>query len=152
MPRLACEEEAQPVARANVRAGAWPWLIVDVRRKTMTKAKELSAARAKIQAELEGKTLLRVNYTALKKDDAAYLPHGIFFIAAGWYRDEPFHCRDCGKLEIWTAQQQKWWYEVAKGSVHQVATRCRSCRKAQKKKKEAHAARTRAGYEKKKRA
>jgi hypothetical protein len=32
-----------------------------------------------------------------------------------FYRDYEFSCIDCGSLEIWTAEQQKWWYEVAKG-------------------------------------
>jgi len=31
---------------------------------------------------------------------------------------------------VWTAEQQKWWYEVAKGPIFSVAVRCRECRKA----------------------
>jgi hypothetical protein len=34
-----------------------------------------------------------------------------------YYEDTPFICIDCGKEEIWTAEQQQWWYEVAKGSI-----------------------------------
>lgn len=45
-----------------------------------------------------------------------------------FYADTPFQCRDCGSDEIWTAEQQKWWYEVAKGPIGSVAVRCRSCR------------------------
>jgi hypothetical protein len=37
------------------------------------------------------------------------------FLIRGYYRDESFTCRDCGVVEVWTATQQKWWYEVAKG-------------------------------------
>lgn len=33
-----------------------------------------------------------------------------------YYEDKEFECTDCGKTALWTAQQQKWWYEVAKGS------------------------------------
>lgn len=44
------------------------------------------------------------------------------------YRDKPFKCVDCGKKEVWTATQQKWWYEVAKGPVQSTAIRCRPCR------------------------
>ena len=34
-----------------------------------------------------------------------------------FYIDRPFSCRDSGVEEIWTAIQQKWWYEVAKGHI-----------------------------------
>lgn len=46
-----------------------------------------------------------------------------------FYKDEPFVCVDCGKPEVWTARQQQWWYEVAKGSIYSTAKRCRECRK-----------------------
>jgi hypothetical protein len=46
-----------------------------------------------------------------------------------FYQDEPFVCADCGKSEVWTARQQQWWYEVAKGSIYSTAKRCRECRK-----------------------
>ncbi|MCA9203194.1 MAG: zinc-ribbon domain containing protein [Planctomycetales bacterium] len=37
-------------------------------------------------------------------------------------------CVDCGKSQVWSAQQQKWYYEVAKGSLYATAIRCRECR------------------------
>lgn len=43
--------------------------------------------------------------------------------------DVPFTCIDCGKSEIWSAQQQEWYYSVAKGSLYATAVRCRECRK-----------------------
>lgn len=45
-----------------------------------------------------------------------------------FYRDYEFTCVDCGGHEVWTAEQQKWWYEVAKGSIYSGAKRCRACR------------------------
>lgn len=45
-----------------------------------------------------------------------------------FYVDKPFICRDCGAEEIWTAKQQKWWYEMAKGHIDSTAIRCRKCR------------------------
>jgi hypothetical protein len=45
-----------------------------------------------------------------------------------FYINKPFECRDCGAKEIWTAKQQKWWYEVAKGYIDSTAIRCRRCR------------------------
>jgi len=45
-----------------------------------------------------------------------------------FYVDQPFDCVDCGKHEVWTATQQKWYFEVAKGSIYCRAVRCRTCR------------------------
>src|SRR4051812_35983077 len=49
-----------------------------------------------------------------------------------FYEDRPFICVDCGKEEVWTAAQQKWWYEVAKGPIYSRAVRCRACRQARR--------------------
>lgn len=54
------------------------------------------------------------------------------FAKRGFYEDQNFECRDCGKAEVWKATQQKWWYEVAKGDVRTVAVRCRSCRRRER--------------------
>ena len=54
------------------------------------------------------------------------------FIRRGYYLDQPFQCRDCGTSEIWTGSQQKWWYEIAKGSVLTDARRCRPCRRKER--------------------
>lgn len=45
-----------------------------------------------------------------------------------YYEDREFTCVDCGREEVWTAGQQKWWYEVAKGPIFSTAIRCRACR------------------------
>jgi hypothetical protein len=45
-----------------------------------------------------------------------------------YYVDQPFICVDCGADEVWTAAQQKWFYETAKGSIYARAIRCRACR------------------------
>jgi Probable zinc-ribbon domain len=49
-----------------------------------------------------------------------------------YYMDYPFSCLDCGSAEIWKAEQQKWYYEEAKGYIWSVAQRCRACRKKRK--------------------
>ncbi|HJT34783.1 MAG TPA: zinc-ribbon domain-containing protein [Pirellulales bacterium] len=54
----------------------------------------------------------------------------------------PFVCVDCGKDEIWTARQQQWWYEVAKGSVYSRAVRCHDCRQARREQQEAGSPKT----------
>lgn len=51
------------------------------------------------------------------------------YVMRGYYQDVPFRCQGCGKEETWTAAQQKWWYEVAKGYVYSTAKLCRPCRK-----------------------
>jgi hypothetical protein len=54
------------------------------------------------------------------------------FMKRGYYVDEPFVCRSCGEPQVWTAEQQKWWYEVAKGDVFSTATQCRACRQRER--------------------
>jgi Probable zinc-ribbon domain len=72
---------------------------------------------------------VRVNESALAPYNSYGDPE---FVRAGHYSDRPFRCRDCGKDEVWTARQQKWWYEVAKGYVYSTAVRCRACRRKAK--------------------
>jgi hypothetical protein len=82
-----------------------------------------------------------VNESALAKNNSYGAPK---FVYRGYYLDAPFRCRDCGKQEIWTATQQKWWYEVAKGFAYSTAVRCRACRRKEQARKAA--ARRRAGH------
>jgi hypothetical protein len=99
------------------------------------------------RAELDVRKKARATKTALKRAQAigeraiarsvpvnrqALMPHNSYgepeFVTRGFYLDTPFECMDCGKAEVWTAAQQKWWYEVAKGYVFTTARRCRVCR------------------------
>jgi len=64
--------------------------------------------------------------------DSKELEHNnTYGILPTYYLDKPFTCIDCGSEEIWTAKQQKWWYEIAKGNINSTAVRCRPCRKIQ---------------------
>ncbi len=54
------------------------------------------------------------------------------FVARGYYVDRPFECAGCGRDEVWTATQQKWWYEVAQGYPYSTAKRCRACRRKER--------------------
>lgn len=54
------------------------------------------------------------------------------FVQRGYYQDRPFRCKDCGANEVWTAVQQRWWYEVAQGDVWTMAVRCRTCRQQER--------------------
>ena len=71
------------------------------------------------------------------------------FQRRGYYVDKPFACRDCGKAEIWTAAQQKWWYEIAKGGRMTMAIRCRSCRRAERARAAEHRRKSVEGKERK---
>lgn len=66
------------------------------------------------------------------------------------YTDQPFRCRECGKHEIWTARQQKWYYEIAKGSLYATAVRCHDCRARIAEQKRIQRERSAAGAERKK--
>ena len=68
---------------------------------------------------------LAVDLTALAPFNSYGAPE---FMTRGFYVDTPFRCGACGVTEVWTARQQKWWYEVAKGYPYSGATRCRACR------------------------
>ena len=52
-----------------------------------------------------------------------------------FYVDKLVVCRECAVEEIWTAEQQKWWYEVVKGDINAEAVKCKACRKKDKEKK-----------------
>jgi hypothetical protein len=54
------------------------------------------------------------------------------FAKRGYYQDLMFDCRDCGARQVWKAEQQQWWYEIAKGYVYSTAVRCLSCRLARR--------------------
>lgn len=58
------------------------------------------------------------------------------FVRRGTYVDRPFRCMDCGSEQVWRAAQQQWWYEVAKGGVWTAATRCRSCRAKERRRRD----------------
>lgn len=45
-----------------------------------------------------------------------------------YYEDVSFACRDCGAECVWTAEQQRLWYEQWGGPVQSAAVRCRACR------------------------
>lgn len=68
---------------------------------------------------------IRVNRDLL----AHSVGYGREFNKTGFYRDFIFQCVSCGDEQIWTATEQKWWYESAKGSPYSTATLCRRCRK-----------------------
>ncbi len=73
-----------------------------------------------------------VNATLLAPSRSRDTPE---FVARGTYLNRVFACVDCEAEEVWTATQQKWWYEVAKGELFTTARRCRSCRRRERDRK-----------------
>lgn len=104
-------------------------------RRTGKKAAILAseARTAALRAEKERAKRLRgqvlVNPANLRPTNSYGTPD---FVQREFYVDRPFQCKDCGISQIWTATQQKWWYESAKGDVWTVAVRCRSCRRRER--------------------
>ena len=70
---------------------------------------------------------------------AALAPTGSYgysdFQLRGTYLLIPFACKSCGKEEVWTPQQQKWWYETAKGDPFSGPSMCRPCRATERRRK-----------------
>lgn len=66
---------------------------------------------------------------AVEADPAELAHNNTYGLLPRYYLDKAFTCRDCGSAELWTAKQQKWWYEVAKGNINSTAVRCRACRR-----------------------
>lgn len=65
---------------------------------------------------------------AVAADRSQQVPWNSYGPAPEYYVDKPFTCVDCGAEQVWTAAQQKWYYEVAKGPLYATAIRCRTCR------------------------
>jgi hypothetical protein len=117
------------------------------RRKKLKLKGAVSAKAIELSAMFS--TFVPVNEALLAPNNSYGAPD---FVTRGYYVDRNFCCIDCGKEEVWTGTQQKWWYEVAKGFVYSTAVRCRVCRR---KKQEQSAASRRIhlqGIERKKRA
>lgn len=66
---------------------------------------------------------------AIAADLSQQAPNNSYAPAVTFYVDRPFDCVDCGVHQVWTAEQQKWYYEVAKGPIAAVAVRRRACRR-----------------------
>jgi hypothetical protein len=106
------------------------------RQRSAEIAKKRADAKARKEAKkyADGlKNRVIVNMSALHPTNSYGTPP---FVQRGYYLDLPFRCRDCGKQQIWTAKQQQWWYESAKGDVWTVAVRCRECRRRDRQRKD----------------
>lgn len=91
--------------------------------------RERRRQRALAQAAQTPPPLPRRPPDAVEADPAELAHNNTYGLLPLYYMDKAFTCRDCGSEELWTAKQQKWWYEVAKGNINSTAVRCRACRR-----------------------
>ena len=104
--RKACKAELD----SERRAGYFPWENANSQRTPPAEA-------------------IAANWNALAHNNTyGPLPH--------FYVDLAFRCAGCGSDELWTAKQQKWWYEIAKGDINSTAKYCRKCRNLRQKQKD----------------
>lgn len=93
---------------------------------TRRKPKYNQAAEAAAKEAAEPKTPTK----RIAADISQQAPHNSYGGVPLYYEDTTFTCVICGTEEVWTAEQQKWWYETAKGYIFSSATRCKACRNA----------------------
>lgn len=105
----------------------------ELKRKRRQRVKERDPLATRAKPGYLPDRLIPVNEALLAPNNS----YGVAdFVARGYYVDRPFCCIDCGKEEVWTGSEQKWWYEVAKGFVYSSAIRCRACRRKKRDQRE----------------
>ncbi len=52
-----------------------------------------------------------------------------------WYVDATFKCADCGSEFVFSAQEQRFWYEDRRFYVDSQPKRCAACRKKERQRK-----------------
>jgi hypothetical protein len=96
-------------------------------RKEEIKAKRLERLARYVEVE-KNSPLTAIRFGAVAADHTRLGPHNSYDALPDFYMDCAFVCKDCGSHELWTAKQQKWWYEIAKGPFGSRAVRCKPCR------------------------
>ena len=100
------------------------------RRKQIMDRRRVRAANEKTrQFEVRSLNLLPVPLGAVAADTTQLFHNHTRDPLPTYYIDRPFTCRECGAQEVWTATQQKWWYEVIKGHINSSAVHCLACRR-----------------------
>lgn len=107
-------------------------------RRQEIKARRLQRARRQAQRAIERAVDRPIGTAIITPDRLRPTPsHGVpDFVRRGYYQDLPFRCKDCGVEQVWTADQQRWWYEEARGDIWTTAVRCRACRQRERARKD----------------
>ena len=133
------------------------WLIFDVSQKMKpTPLRKQVKLFARIRRERIAALLARGLIRRAEEVPVGAIPANVDLQASAntycpkiFYLDRPFRCVGCGKQEIWTAEDQMYWHETMKGTIHTIPKRCRVCRKIAREKKAKHRERSVAGAAKK---
>lgn len=72
---------------------------------------------------------------AIAADPSQLTHNNTYGLLPSFYIDKIIRCRQCGNEEVWPAERQKWWYEVAKGNINTEAVLCRACRQKKRERK-----------------
>jgi hypothetical protein len=112
--------------------------VSDKRKKLKFKAKREKRRLTRLAEEGRFFGGLETPRGAVLADTYRQVPNNSYSSPPAYYVDKEFTCVDCGRAEIWTAGQQKWYYEVAKGSLYATANRCRSCRRKRSERRQGH--------------
>jgi hypothetical protein len=106
------------------------------RKRKQQRLKESQLQRAKLLARVDPSDKDASVPAGAVAADASQLAHNnTYSPLPRFYVDKVVVCRQCGKEEVWPAERQKWWYEVAKGNIFTQAVLCHSCRMAEKERK-----------------
>ena len=102
------------------------------------KRQKLKLTRAEKKAELARIELLvgLKKGTIIAVDRSKVFSRSVLPKIPDYYRDTWFTCKDCGEQDLWTAKQQKRWYEEQGGEIEAIAIRCRACRRKEKLRRE----------------
>lgn len=100
----------------------------EIRQKRLDRAKRLEARlrTSPHGVAWPGAGVEEADRALLARHNNTYSPLPAF------YADKVFTCRDCGEEQVWTAKQQKWWYEERLGPIDSAAVRCLPCRRARR--------------------
>ncbi len=85
---------------------------------------------ASLQKWSERKAMAKKPAGAIWADPAHMVSVSAYPVMPLYYADKAFTCARCGQNQLWTAKQQKWWYEIAQGELQSTAKHCRPCRHA----------------------
>ncbi|MEJ5031588.1 zinc-ribbon domain containing protein [Comamonas sp. MYb69] len=84
---------------------------------------------ARMEQQRKAALLPAMPHAALAADTQLLaLIHGQSVCHVSYYMDISYRCCDCGAACVWTAQDQKWWYEQVQGNLYASASRCKDCR------------------------
>lgn len=76
----------------------------------------------------------RVDYSTAQKADISKQNYSV--CPRHWYLDATIHCGDCKREFVFTASEQRYWYENRRFYVDSFPTRCAKCRRHERTKLE----------------